>query len=76
MGLERKKVSLTPAQLKTIEDNKTDNAEVLALQIHERCWVRSCQKYVCRVQSGWLYSDWDGDTDKPYNTIFVLDTRE
>jgi hypothetical protein len=58
-----------------LEELKKDTAKVLSLKMHERCWVKNISKDVCRVQSGWLYSDWDVEKDLPYNTVFVIDNR-
>ena len=75
MALTRKETAPTEKELKTISEVEQDRNEVLDLKMHERCWVRNTGKDVYRVQSGWLYSDWNSETDTAYNTIFVLDTR-
>ena len=78
MALERKTSNPTEKELREIETKKEiefDNNQVLNLKLHERCWVRHIQKDVLRVQSGWIYGDWDNNNDIVFNSVFVLDTR-
>ena len=81
--LQRKEVKPTEKELKEIQRKvevkklrEKEEFEVLSLMMHERTYSKTLGKDIVRVQSGWLYSDWDPENDMPFNTVFVIDTRE
>lgn len=81
--LQRKEVKPTERELKIIQGKidakklrEKEEFEVLSLMMHESTYSKTLGKDIVRVQSGWLYSDWDTEKDIPYNTVFVIDTRE
>lgn len=51
------------------------NQNPLTMMLHDRIWNVKLAKDIIRVQSGWIYSDWDLETDTSFNSVFVPDDR-
>lgn len=47
-----------------------DAEELYDLELHEN-FVISSQLHAMRVPGGWIYYDWDSETGKSYNPVFV-----
>lgn len=51
------------------------NQNPLKMMLHDRIWHNGLSKDIVRVQSGWIYSDWDPEKDIPFNSVYVPDDR-
>tara|TARA_R110000851_G_scaffold201976_1_gene353746 strand:- start:81 stop:344 length:264 start_codon:yes stop_codon:yes gene_type:complete len=87
MALTRKGVVKTPEEIQKevlrqdlIKENSRkaarDEIDVLSLGINKEIWLSSVSKSVLRVQSGWIYSDYDNELDRRIDPVFVPDTRK
>jgi hypothetical protein len=69
-GVKFGRLGLKNGQIK-FQDPIIKDPDPKHLQIHQNHYYKKINKDVLRVQTGWLYSDWDAENDKPYNTVFV-----
>ena len=56
-----------PLEMKE-RDQQTQTSSIYTMELHEHLWIGV---NVYRVAGGWIYSDYDIDTDRLYNSIFV-----
>ena len=45
--------------------------DLYKLKLGDRMWIDRASKDVLKVPGGWIFSDWNGETDTPYNPVFV-----
>lgn len=85
--IPRKQPKLTEADLaeqeaeekrlaKYQEDRQKEEFLLLSMNTHDRYYSTLLAKEIVRVQSGWIYSDYDDKQDILFNSIFVPDTRD
>ena len=47
------------------------NKSIYKLELHENTWNNKINKDILRVASGWIYSEYDQESDRIFNSIFV-----
>tara|TARA_R110002049_G_scaffold231127_2_gene403426 strand:+ start:21507 stop:21761 length:255 start_codon:yes stop_codon:yes gene_type:complete len=81
--IHRKECKPTDKELKEIQREKEakellekERFAILSMEMHESYYSETLAKDIVRVQSGWIYSDWDSEVGGTKNPVFVIDTRD
>ena len=84
MELKRKETELTQVQKKLLKDKGDKDKKkkllrsieynhILSLSNHESCWCPEISRKVTRVHNGWIYSSYELEKQRGYDSVFVPD---